>query len=62
MVDSLLEIILERGNQKFYKPIDFYSVTNAIDIIVVSIIFLVVTCCFGKVVNQLKRERLFLIK
>ena len=62
MVDSLLEIITERRSQKFYKPIDFHSVTNAIDEIVVSIIFLVVTCCFGKVVNQLKRERLFLIK
>ena len=30
MVDSLLDIITERGNQKFYKPIDVYSVTNAI--------------------------------
>ena len=30
-VDSLLEIITERGSQKFYKPTDVHSVTNAID-------------------------------
>ena len=42
MVDSLLEIITERGGQ-FYKPIDVHSVTNATDKIEVSMIFLVVT-------------------
>ena len=42
MVDSLLEIIIERGSQKFYKPIDVQSVSNAIDDIEVSMIFLVV--------------------
>ena len=31
MVDSLLEIITERGSQKFYKPIDAHSVKNVID-------------------------------
>ena len=43
MVDSLLEIITERGSQKFYKPIDVHSVTNAIDKIEVSTVFLPVT-------------------
>ena len=33
----------ERGSQKFYKPIDVQYVTNAIDDIEVSMIFLVVT-------------------
>ena len=42
MVDSLLEIIIERGSQKFYKPIDVQFVSNAIDDIEVSMIFLVV--------------------
>ena len=31
MVDSLLEIITATGSQKFYKAIEIYSVTNAID-------------------------------
>ena len=31
MVDSLLEIITERGSHKLYKLIDVHSVTNAID-------------------------------
>ena len=43
MVDSLLEIITERGSQKFYKPIDVHSVTNAIDKIEVSIVCRAVT-------------------
>ena len=43
MVDSLLEIITDRGSQKFYKPIDVHSVTNAIDKIEVSTVFLAVT-------------------
>ena len=42
MVDSLLEIITERGSQKFYKPIDVHSVTNAIDKIEVSMVGLAV--------------------
>ena len=43
MVVSLLEIITERGSQKLYKPIDVCSVTNAIDKIEVSTVFLAVT-------------------
>ena len=43
MVDSLLEIIAATGSQKFYKPLEVYSMTNAIDEIGVSMIFLVVT-------------------
>ena len=43
MVVSLLEIITERGSQKLYKPIDVHSVTNAIDKIEVSTVFLAVT-------------------
>ena len=30
MVESLLEIMAERGSQKFYKPIYVHSLTNAI--------------------------------
>ena len=48
MVDSLLEIITERGSQKFYKPIDVHSVTNAIDKIEVSVVCLVVTFFVGR--------------
>ena len=47
MVDSLLEIITERGIQKIYKPIDVHSVRNAIDEIEVSMIFLVATFFCG---------------
>ena len=43
MVDSLLEIIAAAGSQKFYKPVEVYSATNAIDKIGVSMVFLVVT-------------------
>ena len=43
MVNSLLEIITEIESQKFYKPIEAHSVTNAIAEIEVSMIFLVVT-------------------
>ena len=48
MMDSLLEIITERGSQKFYKPIDVHSVTNAIDKIEVSMVFLAVTFFVGR--------------
>ena len=48
MVDSLLEITTEKGSQKFYKPIDVHSVTNAIDKIEVSVVCLVVTFFVGK--------------
>ena len=48
MVDSLPEIITERGNQKFYKSIEVHSVTNVIDEIEVGMIFLVVTFSVGK--------------
>ena len=46
-MDSLLEIITERGSQKFYKPIEAHSLTNAIDEIEISMIFLMVTFLFG---------------
>ena len=48
MVDSLLEITTEKGSQKFYKPIDVHSVTNAIDKIEVSVVCLVVTFFAGR--------------
>ena len=48
MVDSLLEIITDRGSQKFYKPIDVHSVTNAIDKIEVSLVFLAFTFFVGR--------------
>ena len=47
MVDSLLEIITATGSQKFYNPVDVYSVTNAVDEIEVNMIFLVVTFFCG---------------
>ena len=47
MVDSLLEILTATGSQKFYKPVDVYSVTNAVDEIKVNMIFLVVTFFCG---------------
>ena len=43
MVDNVLEIIAAIGSQKFYKPIEVYTVANGIDEIGVSMIFLVVT-------------------
>ena len=48
MVDSLLEIITERESQKFYKPIDVHSVTNAIDKIEVSMVGLAVIFFVGR--------------
>ena len=48
MVNRLLEIITERGSQKFYKPTDVHSVTNAIDKIEVSMVFLAVTFFVGR--------------
>ena len=42
MVVSLVEIITERGSQKLYKPIDVHSVTNGVDKIEVSSVFLAV--------------------
>ena len=48
MVDSVLEIITKRGSQKFYKPIDVHSVTNAIDKIEISMAFLAVTFFVGR--------------
>ena len=52
MVDSLLEIITAAGSQKFYKPLEVYSMTNAIDEIGVSMIFLVVTFFCGYVFKR----------
>ena len=40
MVDSLLEIVTERGSEKFYKPIEVHSVTNDIHEIELSMTFL----------------------
>ena len=48
MVDCLLEIITERGSQKFYKPMDVHSVANAIDQIEVSKAFLAVKFFVGR--------------
>ena len=48
MVDSLLKIITERGSQKFYKPIDAHSATNAIDKIEVSMVCLAVIFFVGR--------------
>ena len=56
MVDTLLEILTATGSQKFCKPIEVYSVTNAIDEIGVSMIFLLVTF---SVRSSLKRRELF---
>ena len=39
MVKNLLEIITEKGSQKFYKPVYVHSLTNAINEIVVSMSF-----------------------
>ena len=43
MVVSLLEITTGRGSQKFYRPIDVHSATNAIDKIEVSMVCLAIT-------------------
>ena len=48
MVDSLLEIITAKGSQWFCKPIEVYSVANAIDEIGLSMIFLVVRSLKGR--------------
>ena len=56
MVDSLLKTITATGSQKFYRPVEVYHMTNAIDEIGVSMIFLVVTFFCGYVV---KRRELF---
>ena len=48
MVDSLLEIITEKGSQKFYKTTDVHSVINAIDEIEVTMFFLAVTFFVGR--------------
>ena len=40
LAESLLEIISESRSQRFYKPIGVKSVTNAIDEVEVSTIFL----------------------
>ena len=47
MVDNLIEIVTERRSQKFYKPIEVHSVTNAIDEIEVSMIIFMVTFFCG---------------
>ena len=47
MTESLLEKIILEISQKFYKPIDFNSLTNAKDEIKVAMIFFVVTFFCG---------------
>ena len=44
LAESLLEIMSESRSQRFYKPISVKSVTNAIDEVEVSTIFLL--CLF----------------
>ena len=46
MVESLVEIIAERRCHKFYKPLDFNSVTNDLGEIEVSMTFLEITFFF----------------
>ena len=58
-VESLQEIITERRSQNFYKPTDVNSVTNAINEVEVSMIFLLVTSSCGWLVNKLKGRELF---
>ena len=48
IVESLGGIMKERRSQKFYKPEDVNSVTNAIDEIEISMIFPVVTFFLGR--------------
>ena len=36
MMESFLDIITERGSQKFYKPVYVHSLTNAINETVIS--------------------------
>ena len=47
MTDSLLEKIKMGNSQRFYKPIDFNSLTNAKDEIKVAMTFFVVTFFCG---------------
>ena len=48
IVESLGGIMKERRSQKFYKPEDVNSVTNAIDETEISMIFPVVTFFLGR--------------
>ena len=64
MVVSLLEIVTESGSQKLYKPIDVHSVTNAIDKIEVSTVFLAVTFLWlgsKQISDRMNRNHLDLI-
>ena len=45
---NVRSLITEKRSQKFYKPLDVHSVTNAIDEVGVSMIFLVVTFFVGR--------------
>ena len=56
MVESLLEILIKRRSQKFYKAIGVHSMENAIVEVKVSMIFLVVHRFCEQVVNKLKRR------
>ena len=56
MVESLLEILIKRRSQKFYKTIGVHSMENAIVEIKVSMIFLVVHRFYEQVVNKFKRR------
>ena len=55
MVESLLEILVKRRSQKFYKSIDIHSMENAIVEIKVRMIFLVVHRFCEQVINKMKK-------
>ena len=57
MVHSLLQITTATRSQKFYRAIEVYPVTNAIDEIGVSMILLWLHLFVGR---SLKRRKLFL--
>ena len=59
MAENLLEKITIGNSQKFYKPIDFNSLTNAKDEIKVAMIFLWLHFFCEQVVNKLKGTELF---
>ena len=68
MVHVLLEITAATRNQKFYRAIDVYSVTNVIDEIGVSITFLWLHFFVGRslkggelFLNRINKNHLYLI-
>ena len=55
MVESLLEILVKRRSQKFYKSIDVNSMENVIVEIKVRMVFLVVHRFCEQVINKMKK-------